>query len=288
MSQLKIESFYHQDSQTYSHLAVDLTLGLAAIIDPVMDYDPNTGKVRYVFIEELLARLRENQWELKWILETHVHADHLSCAQYLKQKTQAQVVIAKTVAAVQKHFDVKFDMHSANEDLFEVLVTQGDKLPLGNFQIEVMATPGHTQACITYLIADGEQVHGFIGDTLFMPDVGSARCDFPGGDAQALYASIQKLYALPEQSILYLCHDYPPVGRQPQANVTVLEQKNTNVHCRHSTTLNEFVAIRNGRDANLAAPRLILPSLQVNIRAGHLPEADKEGRVFIKIPITVS
>lgn len=288
MTQLKIESFYHQDSQTYSHLAVDLTTGVAAIIDPVMDYDPNTGKIRYDFIDQLLERIHENQFSLKWILETHVHADHLTSAQYLKQKTQAQVVIAKTVASVQKHFDVKFDLHSENEDLFEVLVTDGDKLPLGNFEIEVMATPGHTQACMTFLIADGQQIHGFIGDTLFMPDIGSARCDFPGGDAEELYASIQKLYALPDDTKLYLCHDYPPEGRQPQALVTVKEQKNNNIHCQFNTALEEFVAVRKGRDANLAAPRLILPSLQVNIRAGHLPEQDLQGRVFIKIPISVS
>lgn len=288
MTQLHIESFYHKDSQTYSHLVVDLNTSIAAVVDPVMDYDPNTGKVSHVFSQQLLSLLNDHKWQLKWVLETHVHADHLTAAQFFKQNTGAQVVIAKTVKSVQQHFDHRFDLHSEQEELFELLVSDGDSLPLGQFDIRIMATPGHTQACITFVIEEGDQLHAFIGDTLFMPDIGSARCDFPGGDAASLFASIQRLYALPDHGILYLCHDYPPPSREPVPNVTVQQQKAQNIHCQANTSLESFVAVRTSRDASLAAPRLILPSLQVNIRAGHLPVADSQGRVFMKTPVSVS
>lgn len=285
MANINIESFYHQDSQTFCHLIIDGKTKTAALVDPVMDYNAAAGRFSYEFISAILASIEERQLTLAWILETHIHADHLTAAQYVKQQAGGQVVTAACVIHVQQHFDEVFDLHSHDEALFDVLVKSGDRLPLGESNIEVLATPGHTQSCLTYVIKSAEQVSAFIGDTLFMPDVGTARCDFPGGDGAQLYDSIQAIYALGDEALLYLCHDYPPEARKACPSISVAQQKKNNVHCRQGVSKAEFMAVRLQRDATLAPPRLLLPSLQVNIRAGFLPEADGSGRRFLRIPI---
>jgi len=285
MASINIESFYHQDSQTFCHLIVDGETKTAALVDPVMDYNAAGGRFSYSFISAILAIIKDRQLTLSWILETHIHADHLTAAQYVKQHAGGQVVTANCVTQVQQHFDGVFDLRSHEEALFDVLVKSGDTLPLGASVIEVLATPGHTQACLTYVVKSDEQVSAFIGDTLFMPDVGTARCDFPGGDGAQLYNSIQTIYALGDDAKLYLCHDYPPDNRQACANISVALQKQNNIHCRHGISKEQFVKVRQQRDETLAPPKLLLPSLQVNIRAGFLPDVDSEGRRFLRIPI---
>ncbi len=285
MASINIESFYHQDSQTFCHLIIDGETKTAALVDPVMDYNAAGGRFSYHFISAILANIKDRQLTLSWILETHIHADHLTAAQYVKQQAGGQVVTASCVTQVQQHFDGVFNLHSHEEALFDVLVKSGDTLPLGANSIEVLATPGHTQACLTYVLKSDEQVSAFIGDTLFMPDVGTARCDFPGGDGAQLYDSIQTIYALGDDAIVYLCHDYPPDKRQACANISVALQKKNNIHCRQGISKEQFIKVRQQRDETLAPPKLLLPSLQVNIRAGFLPDADSEGRRFLRIPI---
>ncbi len=285
MASINVESFYHQDSQTFCHLIVDGETNTAALVDPVMDYNGAGGRFSYEFISGVLDIIKERQLHLNWILETHIHADHLTAAQYVKQHAGGQVVAARCVSHVQQHFDEVFDLHSHQEALFDVLVQSGDRLPLGASSIEVLATPGHTQACLTYVVQGDEQVSAFIGDTLFMADVGTARCDFPGGDGAQLYESIQKIYALGDDARLYLCHDYPPESREACASIRVELQKKNNIHCRAGISKLQFVEVRRQRDETLAPPKLLLPSLQINIRAGFLPDVDSKGRRFLRIPI---
>lgn len=283
---MQIESFYHKDTQTFCHLVYDEQANLGLLIDPVADYKANNGKVSHEFIDGVISRVRSLKLSIPYILETHVHADHLTAAQYVKNQIGGQVFIGNNVGQVQQHFDQVFGLHSAQEHLFDGLLKEGDVLTVGEMSIQALATPGHTPACLSYVVrAANEPVHVFVGDTLFMPDVGTARCDFPGGDAKALYRSIQSLYALGDETQLHMCHDYPPNNRKIRSVVSVAEQKQHNIHCAQDTSESEFVAKRQGRDAQLDAPRLILPSLQVNVRAGYLPEADSEGRRFLKIPL---
>jgi glyoxylase-like metal-dependent hydrolase (beta-lactamase superfamily II) len=286
MAKIHIKSFYHQDTQTFCHLMTDDETKSSALVDPVMDYNSAGGRFSYGFIESVLDYIAAHQLHLMWILETHIHADHLSAAQYVKQHTGAKVVSGACVKSVQRHFDQMFDLNSSAESLFDKLVETGDSLPLGASNIEVMATPGHTQSCITYVVKGQENVWAFIGDTLFMPDIGSARCDFPGGSALQLFDSIQRIYALGDKAQLYLCHDYPPNSRDVVASICVAEQKQSNIHCSQDISRDQFVNLRAKRDATLAPPRLLLPSLQVNIRAGLLPEADAQGRRFLRIPLS--
>ncbi len=280
-----VESFYHQDSQTFCHLIIDGGTKCAALVDPVMDYNAVSGKYTYEFIANITDIITDRKLNLQWVLETHIHADHLTAAQYVKGVTGAKVVTAKNVVMVQRHFDKMFDLHSVDEALFDQLVGAGDELALGSSKIEVMATPGHTLSCLTYVVRSDERVSAFIGDTLFMPDLGSARCDFPGGDAGQLYQSIQDIYSLGDDAMLYLCHDYPPNTRKACSKITVGQQKKDNLHCAQGVDKNAFMAVRNGRDERLAPPKLLLPSLQVNIRAGFLPEEDEQGRRFLRIPM---
>lgn len=283
---MQIESFYHQDTQTFCHILYDETTLHAAVIDPVMDYKANSGKTSFSFADEVIARVNSLGLQVHFILETHVHADHLTAAQYMKQQLGGRILIGDQVSVVQAHFDQVFGLNSQQEALFDGLLSAGDDLELGDIHIQALATPGHTPACLSYVVrAPNEAVHVFVGDTLFMPDIGTARCDFPGGDAKALYQSIQSIYALGDDTQLHMCHDYPPESRDVRSVVTVAEQKQSNIHVAQGTSEAAFVEKRQARDVNLDAPRLILPSLQVNVRAGHLPEPDDHGRRFLKIPM---
>ncbi|MFT5592889.1 MAG: glyoxylase-like metal-dependent hydrolase (beta-lactamase superfamily II) [Oceanicoccus sp.] len=283
---MQIDSFYHQDTQTFCHVVFDEKSKEAVLIDPVADYKANTGGVSHGFSDDIIARITEQGLSLKFILETHVHADHLSDAQYIKQQSGGRVLIGDKVITVQHHFDELFALTSEKDALFDGLLSAGDAITVGDVVIQALQTPGHTPACLSYVVrAAGEVIHVFVGDTLFMPDVGTARCDFPGGDAKALYQSIQSLYALGDETQLHVCHDYPPNNRAVRSVVSVKEQKQHNIHCAHNISESAFIEKRQTRDAQLDAPRLILPSLQVNIRAGHLPDEDGNGRRFLKIPL---
>lgn len=284
---MQIESFYHQDTQTFCHILYDEASLQGAIIDPVMDYKPNSGKVSFDFADQVIARAKALALDVKYILETHVHADHLTAAQHFKQELGGKILIGEKVSIVQAHFDQVFDLNSQKEALFDDVIAANEVLNLGGMTIQALSTPGHTPACSSYVVReDDEPAHVFVGDTIFMPDVGTARCDFPGGDAHALFQSIQSLYALGDDTQLHMCHDYPPNGRDIRSVVSVKEQKMDNIHCSEGVSEAEFIAKRQARDAQLDAPRLILPSLQVNVRAGHLPEPDNKGRRFLKIPLS--
>lgn len=277
MQAASVSAFFHQDTQTYCYLLVQGNE--AAIVDPVMGFDPASGAVDTKFAEQVLAAVPVN-CQVRWILETHVHADHLSAAAYLRQQTGAKVVIGRRTQEVQVHFAGMFQLTPGDLSGFDRLVAEGDVLPLGSSEIKVLETPGHTPACVSYVL-DGK--HVFVGDTFFMPDVGTARTDFPGGDARVLYASLQKLLSLPAGAHFYMCHDYPPNGRAPAYLSDAQQQRTANIHLA-GHDMAGFVAIREGRDKQLAVPRLIIPSLQVNLRGGQLPKAEG-GRVYLLWPV---
>lgn len=280
-----IQSYFHKETNTFTHVLTDLASGQCAIIDPVLDYDAKSGRTSTAFIDQVLADIAESAASLVYVLETHAHADHLTSAAYIRQSTGAKIVIGKKITGIQKTFATIFNEDNrfcTDGSQFDVLLTEGDVISLGDTQIRAIATPGHTPACATYLIDDTD---AFIGDTLFMPDTGTARCDFPGGDANTLYDSIQRLFALGDEVQLHLCHDYPPTERDVFSVVSVAEQKSQNIHIGGEHTRESFVALRTKRDAGLAVPRLILPSLQVNIRAGDFPEPEDNGVSYLKIPL---
>lgn len=281
-----IEAFFDEATFTVSYLVADSASGRAAIVDPVLDYDPRSGKVSTDSADRLLARVAERGAKVDWILETHAHADHLSAAQYLKARTGAAVVIGEHIRDVQRIFAPVFNAADVSGEgrEFDRLVRDGERLELGLLEIEVMHLPGHTPADVAYRIGDAV----FVGDTLFMPDYGTARADFPGGDAGTLYASIRRLLSLPPETRLFMCHDYKAPGRDAFAwETTVGEQRARNVHVRDGVDLAAFVAMRKQRDATLAAPVLLLPSIQVNMRAGRLPPADANGTRYLRIPLRV-
>jgi glyoxylase-like metal-dependent hydrolase (beta-lactamase superfamily II) len=276
-----VEGIFDEATHTISYLISDPATKAAAIIDPVLDFDPKAARVSTASADALLAAVQVRGLELQWILETHAHADHLSSADYLRAKTGAKVVIGADIQAVQKSFSELFEAE-ADGRVFDLLVREGETLPLGDLQISVLHTSGHTPACVTYHV--GAAV--FVGDTLFMPDYGTARADFPGGDAATLYRSIRRILALPPDTRVFVGHDYLPAGRDTVVwETTVAAQRRDNVHVREGVSEAEFVSMREARDATLAAPTLILPSLQVNIRAGALPAPSSEGRVFLKLPV---
>lgn len=283
-----VESFFDPATFTVTHLLADLGQGRAAIIDPVLDYDPKSGRTSTRSAEAVLARVRERGLQVDWLLETHAHADHLSAAPWLQQQLgQGRIAIGAGIGGVQQRFaDI---LHA--EDLsgegreFDTLFQDGERFQVGSLQVEVMHTPGHTPACISYHLPEQKIV--FVGDTLFMPDYGTARADFPGGDARTLYRSIQRLLALPPDTQIYLCHDYPPAHRGPQWQSTVAEQRQLNLHVHEGIDEQTFVALREARDKTLSAPVLIWPSLQVNLRAGHLPPPESNGRIYLKTPLNV-
>jgi glyoxylase-like metal-dependent hydrolase (beta-lactamase superfamily II) len=289
---MKIESFFDPATFTFTHILWDEATQRTAILDPVLDYDPRSGRTRTTNADRVVSRVRELGLEVDWLLETHVHADHLSAAPYLKAQLGGRIVIGSNVTVVQRTFGNLFnagDEFARDGRQFDRLVTEGDRLDVGNLRIAVLHTPGHTPACVSYIVEDlaaaPPQRVAFVGDTLFMPDYGTARCDFPGGNARELYRSIRKLLALPPDTQLYLCHDYPPAGRAQQCITTVAAQRESNIHVHDGVDEQAFVDLREARDAKLEMPVLILPSVQVNMRAGHLPPPEDNGIAYLKIPL---
>ncbi len=282
----QIQAFFDEQTGTVTYLVFDPVTRVAAVIDPVLDYNHRSGKVATASAQRVLDAAHGLGLTIAWILETHAHADHLSAAPFMKQKTQAPVAIGAHITAVQDIFRSVFNLDDVSTDgrEFDRLLQEGDSLPLGELVIDVLHTPGHTPACVSYRIGDAV----FVGDTLFMPDYGTARADFPGGDARTLYRSIRKLLSLPAQTRLFMCHDYKAPGRDTYAwETTVAEERERNIHVHDGVGEDEFVAMREKRDATLAAPVLLLPSVQVNIRAGHWPKAESNGVRYLKIPMRV-
>jgi len=279
---VEIHPFYEPETGTWSYLLADPATSVAAVIDPVWEFDIVSGLARTELADAMLQRAAERKWLIRWVLETHAHADHLSCASYIREKTGAETGIGRGICAVQKTFKKIFNLvgESVDGSQFDRLLDEGDTLALGNIEIRVLETPGHTNDSVTYLVEDA----AFIGDTLFAPAQGTARCDFPGGDASDLYDSIQKLYALPEQTRLYLCHFYPEEDQKPECLVPLFESRRRNIHVDSNTPRDQFVETRTTRDATLALPKLIYPSLQVNIRAGRPPAADTNDVPYLRIP----
>jgi glyoxylase-like metal-dependent hydrolase (beta-lactamase superfamily II) len=282
-----IHSWFDHATNTVTYLVADPATKRAAVVDPVFDYDHKSGKADVASVEAVLAKAAEQGFTIDWVLETHVHADHLSGAPYIKLKTGAKVVIGENIRLVQQIFRPIFnalDVSGSGAE-FDVLVKDGDSFKIGSLTCEVIATPGHTPACVSFRINDAV----FVGDTLFMPDYGTARADFPGGDARTLYRSIRKLLALPPETRLFMCHDYLPAnGRTEFAwETTVGEELARNVHVNATVSEDAFVAMRTARDHTLAAPMLLLPSIQINMRAGRLPPADSNGVHYIKVPVSL-
>lgn len=281
----RVQTFFDPATFTATYLVSDERTGTAAVIDPVRDFDPNGGRLSTISADKVLAAIADQGLTLAYVLETHAHADHLSAGDHIRQLTGAKLVIGAHITAVQRTFAPIFDADDVVPDgrQFDVLAGEGDALPLGGLTIRVLHTPGHTPACVTYLIGDT----AFVGDTLFMPDYGTARADFPGGNARALYRSIQKMLALPPATRVFVGHDYLPSGRtEYRWESTIAEQAARNVHLPAGSGEDAFVAMREARDKTLAPPRLLLPSLQVNIRAGALPPPAPSGKIFLKLPVT--
>ncbi len=281
-----VAAFFDDATNTVSYIVSDPATGTAAIVDPVLDFAPNNGRTSTASADVLLAALRDRGLTLAWVLETHAHADHLSAAHYLHEQTGAPIVIGTHIRDVQAAFIPLFgaDDVAADGSAFHRLLADGDTLPLGAMTLHALHTPGHTPACMTYVIGDA----AFVGDTLFMPDYGTARCDFPGGDAATLYRSIQRILALSDDTRIFTGHDYLPARRSDHRWESRLgDQRAHNIHVHQGVSEAEFVAMRTARDATLDAPRLILPSLQVNIRAGAMPPADDDGRVRLRIPVNM-
>jgi len=284
MSAPSVTAFFDEATFTVTYVVADPDSAHAAIVDPVLDYDPASGRTSTVSADKVAAFVRDNNLSIDWVLETHVHADHLSAAPYLREKLGGKIAIGKNVAAVQETFQGVFNIEDLATDgsQFDHLFEDGDEFSIGDMAGSIIGTPGHTPACITYVIGDA----AFVGDTLFMPDFGTARTDFPGGDAGMLYDSIQRILALPGDTRLFMCHDYKAPGRDEFAwETSVAEQREVNVHINRNVSRDEFVAMREGRDAELGMPKLILPSIQVNVRAGQLPEAEANGVRYLKIPL---
>lgn len=287
---LQVEAFFDPATWTISYLVMDRETRQCAVIDSVLDYDPKSGRTHTDNADKIIARLQELGGTLQWILESHVHADHMSAAPYIKQQRGGAVGIGQHITTVQNVFGKLFNVGSdfaRDGTQFDRLFPDGDTFQIGTLQCRAMHTPGHTPACMTYVVTDGTETAAFVGDTLFMPDYGTARCDFPGGDARTLYRSINKVLSLPPQTRLYMCHDYQPGGRDVQYVSTVAEERAKNIHVRNGISEDEFVAMRSARDATLEMPTLILPSVQINMRAGGLPEPENNGMRYIKIPINV-
>lgn len=278
----EVESFFHQDTGTWTHVVHDGEV--AAVIDPVLDYDAASARTFTVSADAVLAFVQNHALRVAWILETHAHADHLSAAGYLHDALGAPVAIGRGIVAVQAHFKDVFglgDDFAADGSQFDRLLDDGDALQIGSLAARAIATPGHTRDSLTYVAGDA----AFIGDTLFAPDLGTARCDFPGGDAAQLYASIRRILALPEATRLFLCHDYPPPARTPWRETTIACEARENVHVGGGVGKAAFVAKRRARDATLPVPRLLLPALQVNIRGGRLPGVGPDGHVYLRLPV---
>jgi glyoxylase-like metal-dependent hydrolase (beta-lactamase superfamily II) len=284
MSAPDVKAFFDEATFTVSYVVSDPTTNRAAVLDPVLDYDPTSGRTSTQSADEMIAYLRAADLDVDWIIETHVHADHLSGAPYVRGQVGGKTGIGSDVTAVQDAFKDIFNIKDLATDgsQFDHLFVDGESFKLGNIDAQVIATPGHTPACVTYIIGDS----AYVGDTLFMPDFGTARTDFPGGSARALYNSIQKILKLPDDTRLFMCHDYKAPGRDDYAwETSVKEQRENNIHINKTINEAAFIALREGRDAQLGMPKLILPSIQVNIRAGQLPDPEDNGIRYLKTPI---
>jgi glyoxylase-like metal-dependent hydrolase (beta-lactamase superfamily II) len=285
MSRPEVTAFFDTDTSTVSYVVTDPATRRCAVVDSVLDYDPKSGRTGKDSADRIIQHVRDNNLEVEWVLETHVHADHLSAAPYIQQELGGKLAIGEHIRTVQDTFGKLFNAgteFARDGSQFDRLLKDGDTFKVGDIEARAIHTPGHTPACMTYVIGDA----GFVGDTLFMPDYGTARCDFPGGDARTLYQSVQKIMALPDDTRLFMCHDYLPEGREEvQWETTVGEQRRHNVHIHEGVSEQEFVSMRNERDSGLAMPRLILPSVQVNMRAGDMPPAEDNGIRYLKIPV---
>ena len=279
-----VHGIFDPATWTVTYVVYQHVGGECAIIDSVLDYDPKSGRTRHTSADLVVSFVREHKLQVKWILETHAHADHLTAAPYLKEKLGGQIGIGARITSVQQVFQKVFNLEpefKADGSQFDVLLKAGHPIELDDVVADILDVPGHTPACVAYQFGDAV----FVGDTLFMPDVGTARCDFPGGDAKTLYASVQKLLSLPADTRLFMCHDYPPTDRAVAFESTVAEQRAHNIHVHDGVSEAEFVAMRTQRDATLDMPVLILPAVQVNIRAGELPPAEANGTRYLKIPL---
>ncbi len=282
--QAQVKAFFDPATWTVSYVVFDAPGGHCALVDSVLDYDPTSGRTRPDSADQLIAFVREQNLMVDWILETHAHADHLSAAPYLRKHLGGKIAIGGKITQVQNVFKGIFHLEpefATNGSQFDHLFEDGDTFAIGTLQAQALSVPGHTPACMAYQVGDAV----FVGDTLFMPDVGTARCDFPGGNAHTLYQSVRKLLSLPPETRLFMCHDYPPEGREAQWECTVADQRARNIHVHDGVSEAEFVAMRTKRDAGLAMPVLILPSVQVNIRAGELPPPEANGVSYLKIPL---
>ena len=285
--QPNVEAFFDPTTFTYSYVVTDPESKRCAIVDSVLDYDPAAGRTSHHSADRLIEYVQDNQLQVDWLLETHVHADHLSAAPYLKRELGGQLAIGEHITTVQNTFGKLFNAgteFATDGRQFDRLFKDGDCFQIGTIEARAIHTPGHTPACMTYLIGNA----AFVGDTLFMPDYGTARCDFPGGDARTLFQSIRKLFELPDTTQLFMCHDYKAPGRDDFRNqTTIAEEREHNVHVHEGIDEAAFVAMRSARDATLGMPTLILPSVQVNMRAGQLPPAEDNGTRYLKIPLDV-
>lgn len=278
-----IEAFFDEATNTISYLVADEITNKAMVIDPVLDYDQASGEVDTLSVENILSVAKQKNYDIIYVVETHAHADHLSGAPYIKAKTGAKIGIGEHINQVQKIFRPVFNDTELKTDGsdFDMLLAEGEIVKLGELEIEILFTPGHTPADISLKVGDNI----FVGDSLFMPDYGTARADFPGGDANKLYASIQKLLSYPDETRLFMCHDYLPKDRDVYAWESTVKEQKENIHLKATNNKEEFVAMREKRDATLAAPRLLLPSIQVNIRAGNFPKAEQNGVHYLKVPV---
>lgn len=281
---MKIQHFYDQNTATFTYIVIDEKTNKCVIIDPIMDYEAHSGRATYQSADHLLQYIDDNNLTVELILETHIHADHLTSADYLRNKTGAKIAIGNNIKKVIDFWVPIFadeKMTSLDADKFDFLLEEGDKINIGELEIEVIYTPGHTPACTSYKIGNAI----FVGDTLFKPSSGTARVDFPGGSAEDLYNSIQKLLSLPEDMVVYLCHDYPEEGEKPTYKTTIADTIQNNIMVGASISRKEFISKREARDRKLSVPKLIIPSIQVNLRAGHIGDAHDNGTQYLKIPI---
>ncbi len=283
MTEPVVQRFFHEPTNSFSYVVRDPDGPGAAVIDPVLDYDQRSGCTNTVFADQIVAYVREHDLEILWILETHVHADHLTSAPYIKEQLGGKIAIGEGVRAVQRTFKSIFNLEGldANGSQFEHLFVDDETFEIGGLTGRVLHTPGHTDDSVSYVIGNA----AFVGDTLFAPDYGTARTDFPGGDARKLYRSIHRIYELPEDTRIFLCHDYLPGGRAAEHVHNLHEQRKNNIHVRFEVSEDEFVQLREQRDATLAMPNLIIPSVQINIRAGEFPPAEDNDVVYLKVPV---